>query len=255
MKSARLNKMEEYIRDRQTVSLKELQDTFDLSINTVRRYITVLLDRNPEFQKVYGGICVNAPKESSPSAPEDGRTISCVAEKQRSCQYAATLIQPHDIVYIDNGTSTSYIPMYLPDAMPLTIITNSVRIINGVIDKPGITLVVLPGILNRTTLSFTGENCSRQLETYNIQKAFMSCVGFSLNAGATNFSIEEYKIKSTAAQRADQIILLADHTKIGHNTLMTYCPTSRIDLLVTDKDPGPEYTEAFLQYNHAIAVV
>ena len=55
MKRAKLLEMEEYIRFRQTISLKELQDHFDVSINTVRRYIATILESNPDIKKVYGG--------------------------------------------------------------------------------------------------------------------------------------------------------------------------------------------------------
>ena len=53
MKSEKLLEMEEYIRFRQTISLKELQEHFNISINTVRRYIAVLLEQNSDFQKVW----------------------------------------------------------------------------------------------------------------------------------------------------------------------------------------------------------
>ena len=58
MKRAKLLEMEEYIRFRQTISLKELQDHFDVSINTVRRYIATILESNPDIKKVYGGVTV-----------------------------------------------------------------------------------------------------------------------------------------------------------------------------------------------------
>lgn len=93
------------------------------------------------------------------------------------------------------------------------------------------------------------------MKTYNILKAFLSCVGFSLNAGATNFSVEEYKIKSIAAQKAEEIFLLADHSKIGHSTLMTYCPTSRINTLITDQPLNDEYEETFQKYGNQIVIV
>ena len=259
MKRAKLLEMEEYIRFRQTISLKELQDHFDVSINTVRRYIATILESNPDIKKVYGGVTVetgavprgNAVFHPYSEAPE----IQNVSEKQRLCRYAASRIRAHDIIYIDNGTTTSFIPFYIPDELPLTIITNSVNIINAVIKKPNITLATLPGILNRATMSFTGESCSQQMKTYNILKAFLSCVGFSLTAGATNFSVEEYKIKSIAAQKAEEIFLLADHSKIGHSTLMTYCPTSRINTLITDQPLNDEYEETFQKYGNQIVIV
>lgn len=255
MKSTRLIEMEEYIRFRQTVSLKELQDHFDVSINTVRRYIATLLDTNKDIKKVYGGVAVTSAKDISVfhSYAESAETLH-ISEKQRLCRYAASLVEPYDIIYIDNGTTTSFIPFYIPDDMPLTLITNSVNIINAVVKKPNITLVILPGILNRATMSFTGESCSQQMKNYNILKAFLSCVGFSLSAGATNFSVEEYKIKSMAVQRAEHIYLLADHTKIGHSTLMTYCPTSRVNTLITDRTLDNEYDETFKQYGNQIVI-
>lgn len=256
MKSTKLMEMEEYIRYRQAVSLKELQSHFDVSINTVRRYIVTILETNPDIKKVYGGVTVDSEKGKAPLHPHaDVPDIQCVSEKQRICKYAASLIKAHDIIYIDNGTTTSFIPFFIPDELPLTIITNSVNIINAVVKKPNITLAILPGILNRSTMSFTGESCSDQMKTYNILKAFLSCVGFSLNAGATNFSVEEYKIKSIAAQKAEEVFLLADHTKIGHSTLMTYCPTPRINTLITDQEPDSEYEETFSKYGNHIVVV
>lgn len=256
MKNARLIEMEEYIRIGQTVSLKELQNHFDISINTVRRYVAMLLEANRDIKKVYGGVAFEQSDGSvSYYPPSQAESIRQVAEKHRLCRCAASLIKAYDIIYIDNGTTTSFIPYYLPDDMPLTIISNSINIINAVISKPNITLVVLPGILNRTTMSFTGENCSQQMKTYNIMKAFLSCVGFSLSAGATNFSVEEYKIKHMACQKAEEIILLADHTKIGHSTLMTYCPAAEINKLITDQQPDDEMLEVFEQYGHEILIV
>ena len=255
MKSEKLLEMEEYIRFRQTISLKELQEHFNISINTVRRYIAVLLEQNSDFQKVYGGITVKNPQRSSLSPYPNYGEIPQMSEKHRLCKYAASQIQAYDIVYIDNGTSVSFIPYYIPDELPLTIVTNSVSIVNSVIKKSNITLVMLPGILHRSTMSFTGESSAQQLETYNIIKAFLSCVGFSLNAGATSFSVEEYKIKSMAVQKAQQVFLLADHSKIGRSTLMTYCPTSKVNTLVTDLPLSGEYEETFKKYGNQIAVV
>ena len=67
--------------------------------------------------------------------------------------------------------------------------------------------------------------------------------------------MEEYKIKSIAAQKAEEIFLLADHSKIGHSTLMTYCPTSRINTLITDQPLNDEYEETFQKYGNQIVIV
>ena len=45
-------------------------------------------------------------------------------------------------------------------------------------------------------------------------------------------------------RKADQIYLLVDSSKFGASTLMTYCPLSEIDCIVTDKLPEPSICEA-----------
>ena len=55
MRAERLNEMEQYILGKETVSLEDLCDQFDISMNTVRRDISELLDRG-NIRKVYGGV-------------------------------------------------------------------------------------------------------------------------------------------------------------------------------------------------------
>ena len=241
MKNQRINEMRDYILSAETVSLKELSDTFQVSINTVRRYINILTSEDSSIQKVYGGVSTHkkAPQPQSYIVrnQEQNQAKRAISKK------AAELIQNHDIVFIDSGTTTRYILDYVPSDKQFTVITNNYYIINAAIEKPEITLVALPGILNRKTLSFSGEN-SDYLNTYNITKAFMACTGISARDGATNSYPSETGIKQIAVSKADQIYLLADHSKFGISTLMTYCPVARFSGIITDLPPS----EAFSSY-------
>ena len=221
MKRAKLLEMEEYIRFRQTISLKELQDHFDVSINTVRRYIATILESNPDIKKVYGGVTVetgavprgNAVFHPYSEAPE----IQNVSEKQRLCRYAASRIRAHDIIYIDNGTTTSFIPFYIPDELPLTIITNSVNIINAVIKKPNITLATLPGILNRATMSFTGDVYKRQgiLLQHGVQVA-QPQGRLDVHAAVLHILLGKQPLQVLQVREPRRLLVQAPHVLPGH---------------------------------------
>lgn len=259
MKRAKLLEMEEYIRFRQTISLKELQDHFDVSINTVRRYIATILESNPDIKKVYGGVTVetgavprgNAVFHSYSEAPE----IQNVSEKQRLCRYAASRIRAHDIIYIDNGTTTSFIPFYIPDELPLTIITNSVNIINAVIKKPNITLATLP------RHSQPGHHVLHGRELFPADENLQHTQGISLvrrllpKRGGHEFFRGGIQNQKHRRPEGGGDILLADHSKVGHSTLMTYCPTSRINTLITGQPLNDEYEETFQKYGNQIVIV
>lgn len=238
MKSQRINEMRDYILSAEKVSLKELSETFQVSMNTVRRYINVLTSEDSSIQKVYGGVSVHRdipqPQSYIVRNQEQNQAKRAISEK------AAELIQDHDIVFIDSGTTTRYILDYVPSDKQFTVITNNYYIINAAIEKTGITLVALPGILNRKTLSFSGEN-SDYLKAFNITKAFMACTGISVRDGATNSYPSETTIKQIAVSKADQIYLLADHSKFGVSTLMTYCPIAKFSGIITDLPPAENF--------------
>ncbi len=240
MRDQRIKDMQEYIMQHQSVSLKELCDVFDVSMNTVRRYINeITADSN--IKKVYGGVRVQSPVSSLATFTERNQTQSLA--KQLIARKAAEFIQENDIIYIDSGTTTMHLLNYIPEHMHVTVITNSYHIIHAAIDRPEITLLCLPGMLDRRTLSFNGENF-KYLDALNIHKAFMACTGLSLHDGATNSFSAEFTNKKIAVRKADQIYLLVDSSKFGASTLMTYCPLSEIDCIVTDKLPEPSICEA-----------
>ncbi len=241
MKNQRINEMRDYILSSETVSLKELSDAFQVSMNTVRRYINILTEEDSSIQKVYGGVSVqrSAPQPQSYVIRNQTQNLAKRAISER----AAELIQDHDIVFIDSGTTTRYILDYVPPDKPFTVITNNYYIINAAVEKNEITLVALPGILNRKTLSFSGEN-SDYLKAFNITKAFMACTGISVRDGATNSYPSETIIKQVAVSKADQIYLLADHSKFGVSTLMTYCQFDRFSGIITDLPPAENFYNA-----------
>ena len=118
--------------------------------------------------------------------------------------------------------------------VPCTIITNSLRIYMKAVQYPDLQIISLPGRLNRDTLSFVGSEIPTYLRTYNITKAFMASTGVTIQNGLTNAS--------------------ADHTKFGKFALMTYCPLSEIQYLITDTTPQQKYLDYCKEHEIIIEV-
>ena len=168
------------------------------------------------------------------------RNISNLNIKERIAAAAAELVEDGDIIFIDSGTTTLPIIDFISTKKDLTILTNNVEIIIQAIKYDNLNVISLSGTLNRKTLSFTGPSAAQVLQTYNISKAFMATTGFSVVGGATNSSPMESDIKRTAVQRSQQVYLLADSSKCGVISLITYCNLSKIDVLVTETSPSKD---------------
>ena len=238
MKARRLRDIETYIHTRKNVTLDELCVTFDVSKNTIRRDINHILQKG-SIEKVYGGV-VSAEKLIS----FENRTVERRNEKAEIGKIAATYVQQNDLIFIDSGTTTCNMMDFLDPDLHLTILTNSLDVINSAASMPNVHLLMLGSTYKRSTRSFVGVDDMRALEKYNVNKAFMSATGVSLTHGLTNSDLLEYEIKKSIAKRAEKLILLADSDKFGRSTLLTYAGFADLDVLVTSADLGEDYTES-----------
>ncbi|AEI40493.1 DeoR/GlpR family DNA-binding transcription regulator [Paenibacillus mucilaginosus] len=237
MRDIRLNHIEEYIHSRKNVTLDELCLRFDVSKNTIRRDINQISEKGT-IQKVYGGVVSNPELVSFKN-----RTIKNQSEKHEIGRLAASCIEENDLIFIDSGTTTRYMVHYLDPDKPLTILTNSLDVINGVSSMPNVDLFVVGNFYKRNTESFIGLDDPHSLDKYNVNKAFMSVTGVSDTHGLTNSDPLEYEIKKIISEKAKKLILLADASKFGKSTLLTYAPLSRVDTIITSQALPREYQE------------
>jgi len=250
MRENRLIQMEDYIREKQSVSLDELCEKFDISKNTVRRDIAEIIARS-DIRKTYGG--VSAPYNQIPPSFSERANVD-LDKKQMIGRAAAELVDDDDIIYIDSGTTTCQMIDYLKDRKGLTIITNSLDAINRAAQYPEITLVSLSGNLNRKTSSFTGLSTIEVLKDYNIGKAFMAANGITVKSGATQSTPIEFAIKKTVVSRSRKVYMMVESRKFGESTLLSYCQLEDIDKIITEKSPSAEFCKVYSELGGEIIV-
>lgn len=238
MRSKRINQIEEYILNNNTVSLDKLTDVFKVSKNTIRRDIQELIKRG-NIKKVYGGVSTN----SNSLIPFNERQIKNNYPKIIIAQAAADFVKNGDVIFIDSGTTTVNMVDFLKDKSNLTIITNNLMFITNSIKYNNLNIISTGGNLIRKTNSFAGIDSLNLLKKYNINKAFMAATGISLSNGVTNSSPLEGEIKKMAVKKSSQVFVLVDNSKFDVCSLITYSDLSDIDYLITDKAPSDEYIE------------
>ena len=245
MRSKRIDLVENYIINHKTVSIDKLCEVFDVSKNTIRRDLSVLVEKET-IKKVYGGVTVNENKEL---VSFEERNVKNSNAKLAICKAAAEFIEDGDSIFLDSGTTTVNIIDFLKDKKDITIFTNNVTAICKAMHNNNLNIICLSGILNRKTQSFTGLNSTDILKNYNINKCFMACTGISLKRGVTNSTKEEFQIKKTAITRSAECFLLADQSKFDHVSLMTFCDIDNLDYIITDSEPDHAYVEYFNNNN------
>lgn len=250
MKTKRIHAIESYINEHKAASIDELSDYFNVSINTIRRDIAILADTN-KVKKVYGGV---KSIESSISQAVDysKRNIEHYDEKIHIAKATAKHIQANDVIYIDTGTTTVHILDYVDTDLPFTVISNSLDVINKAALFENVSLLVIGEKYKYRTRSFIGIESNTLIEKLNIDKAFMAATGVDIHNGLTNAELEENIIKKLIVSRSRFVYALADHTKMGKSTLLTFMECDELDTLITNKLPSKDFTAYFKSKNITI---
>ena len=241
MRDKRLDEMEQYILLNGSVTIESLQRHFDVSINTLRRDLSVLEDRG-HIEKMYGGACART-LPTLLSSPE--RFSRNLAGKQRIGLLAQSLVPSDCTVYIDSGSTVPNVIKYLEDRKNLTLITHSLVAINEASRVQSINLISIGGIYNNTLGAFVGMNTLKMLLPMSMNIALMAASGVSIKRGLTNNTYFEAEIKRQVIECSSKIILMADHTKFATEALMSYCPLGKLAAVVTDVRPPEDFMEFF----------
>jgi DeoR family myo-inositol catabolism operon transcriptional repressor len=234
MKSFRIRQMQQYIQEHDIVSMEELRDTFNISMNTVRLDVAQLVSKG-SIRKVYGGVCSN---QTGNLVPFEERQTKNTKGKEAVGKAAASLVGDGDIIYIDSGTTTMFMMDYLGESKNVTVLTNNLDAINRALLLPDINVICLPGTLERKTNSFVSADTVRTLEKYNIKKAFMASSGITESGSVTNSSPLEYEIKKAALASSNEAYLLIDSSKFGKSALLNYANLSEMSKVIVDSNAG-----------------
>ena len=157
--------------------------------------------------------------------------------KQRIGALAATLVNPGDSIILDASTTALYVVraiMRRQELHDLTIITNGIQTALELVNRPDITTVLTGGILRMTSISLVGSIGWEVLGKINANKGFFGTRGISIEAGLTDVNMLEANIKKAMVERCQEVIAVADASKFGEMSLVSFAPIEKVTRIITD---------------------
>jgi DeoR family fructose operon transcriptional repressor len=226
----RLQGICKYVQNNARASVRKLCSLFNVSESTVRRDLTEL-EKRRQLKRTHGGaICM----ESVGMEQTYNEKKDCFREeKQRIAVKAASLIEDGDSVLIDSGTTTLYLAAQLAPFRQLTVVTNSINLMQQVSNLPNVTLISVGGTLRSNTMALVGPVTEENLMRIRVDKAFMATNGLSTDIGLTTPNMLEASTKHKMMQVAEQVYVLADHSKIGRVSFAKFGALSDVDGCIT----------------------
>lgn len=235
----RRQKMLEMVGESATVTVSDLAQAFDTSESTIRRDLD-RLDAAGKLVKVHGGAAsvesAVAPAQTPYITVElgmDEKRDLHSAEKRLIAAHAATLIGPDDFVYVDAGTTTLALVEALSEpATQALFATNSVSNALALTSR-GCRTLVIGGSLKGLTEAIVGPGAIDALSRHNFTKGFWGTNGVTPERGFTTPDPSEAMVKRVSMERADERYVLADASKLGIVTPVTFCEFADATLVTT----------------------
>jgi len=247
----RCEKIVQLVDERGSIRVSELSEIFKVTEETIRRDLDKLEQAGRLIRSHGGAISV---QDSTSETPFKQREVTNVEEKKEIAREAVSHVRPRDRIILDASTTAWYMASMLPD-IPLTVLTNSIKVAIELASKEKVEVVSTGGILAPRSLSYVGPLAERCLEQYHVNKAFISCKGVHLERGATESNELQGRLKQRMIGIADEVFLLADYSKFGVNEFTLVAPGNAFHTVITDHKTERKFLDEWRERYSAQVIV
>jgi DeoR/GlpR family transcriptional regulator of sugar metabolism len=158
--------------------------------------------------------------------PEHHRQKRAIAER------TIALIDNGDTVLLDGG-STTYEVARLLLGRPLHVVTNSLPVANLFAADPNSDLVMIGGNICPRTGVAQGPLADNMIASLRVRKTILSVAAIN-DEGFFNNNLLLSQTERAMMKAADTVIVVADSSKFGHQSLTHLCELGAVQHLVVD---------------------
>ena len=235
----------DYLQINGRTAVDELAAHFDTTGTTIRKDLTAL-EAEQKVLRTYGSV-VLAPSNDEIDLPITNKTTINAPAKVKIGKAAAALIRSGDSLIMDQGSTVLQMVPNLTQFENLTIMTNSLHIINALtMLDTNFELLMCGGTYRAKSGSFHGILAESTVEKFTFDKLFIGTDGFDLNIGLTTFN-EVHGVSKAMCNAAREIVVLADSSKFNRRSPNIVCPLEKITTVITDNGISADIHQALVE--------
>ncbi|MBN8782576.1 MAG: transcriptional regulator [Sphingobacteriales bacterium SCN 48-20] len=213
------------------VSVVDLCRELDVSSVTIRKDLKLLEDKSLLFRTHGGGTSINP---YTVDRPVNEKEKIHAEEKHRIGMVAAALIEPNDCVIIASGTSVLSLARCIKPEGTVTVITAALNVATELNVHPGIEVLLLGGILRKSSSSATGIYAEKVLDDFSCSKLFLGVDGIDMEFGLSTTNVMEAQLNRKMIAASQKTIVLADSSKFGKRGFGRICGLEDVEQVITD---------------------
>ncbi len=226
------------------VKAADLAKICNVSLETIRRDLEYLEKEN-FIKRVHGGAAIEKINKKYPAFLYREKENSI--EKQGISEKALQFINEGDSIALDSGTTTLELAKVIKNKFKkLTIVTNSLKILNEFYYKEDFTIILAGGIFKLKEFSLFGSLTEEIFRKFHVNTSFVSASGISLSNGITDLRFDELQIQKIMLEISEKKIILATSSKFEVTCLLKLCDFEQIDTIITDSNLDDNIFDKFI---------
>lgn len=226
------------IAGRGFATLSEMVNSLGVSESTVRRDLEVL-EQAGSVRRTHGGAVCASEGRTMPAFEE--RTTAFTAEKRAIGRATAALLEDGDTVLLDGGTTTMEVARALI-GRPVQVVTNSLPIAQLLASGKEADLILIGGYVYPRTGVALGPLAIAAMQGIRVRKAILGAGGITAE-GVYNSNVLLVETERQMMECGQEVIIVADHSKFGWQSLSWLCGLDAIDRVVVDPGLTDEFRD------------
>ncbi len=248
MRSHRLELIKSLLADHQVVMIDQLREALKVSDVTIRKDLD-FLEKEKVIKKIRGGATL-IHQSNAIGLTDYSCYVENIEEKRAISRLAVSLLDKQDSIFISSGSTCYIFASMIPKANPISILTNNVNVAIESATAQTNNILIGGEVYCDTYMYYTsGYKAIENLESFQVNRAFFSLDAIDPKFGLMSNFYGNTLIMKRLPTMCKETILLADHTKFGKIGIHTLMEPSKIDYIVTDREPPKDYVKMFHDNN------
>jgi DeoR/GlpR family transcriptional regulator of sugar metabolism len=215
--------------------VEDLASELGISTSTVRRDLRNLTGTGA-ITRTYGGAVPGSPFRERGL---DERMRIARRAKVAIGMEAAKLCAEGSTIFLDAGSTCMQVAENLRGRLGLTILTRGLEVALLLANDPSIEVVILGGQVAPKSHGVVGPLTTLALERQIVDVAFLGVDAVDATHGVGEPTLLEAEVKERIAQRAHQVVVLADASKLRTTAVPAWAPLPKGWTLITnEQDPA-----------------
>lgn len=228
------------------VMVEDLARRFDTSAVTIRSDLAALAGAGNITRSHGGALPARVTRVDTPLTIKE---IQHPPEKRRIAAAAARLINDHETIILDSGSTTAEVARQIHERtwQSLTVITNAINIALELKGVTGVRVMMLGGMLRPTSSSLVGPEAEQALSKLSADRLFLGVDGLDLQAGITTPEPSEAILNALMIRASRETVAVMDASKFGRRSLSVIAPLESLHVLITDTSAPHDMIEALIE--------